>query len=305
MIYLLRRLLFMLPILYCVSTLVFFLIHTIPGNPVDLILGEQALAGDKEILRRQLNLDHPIWQQQFYYIDNLMQGDWGRSLFTRRPVLSMIAERYPATLQLASAAMMMAFIIAFPLGLLAALKKNSLWDFGSMMGALLGISMPHFWLGPLLVLLFSIQLDWFPVSGRDLPGSIVLPALTLGTAMAALLSRMLRASLLDVLKEDYLKSARAKGLREGVVILKHGVRNALNPVVSIIGLQIGTLLAGAIVTEKIFSWPGIGLLLLDSIYRRDYPVVQGCLLVVAMSYVIVNVLTDFIYKKLDPRVQLG
>ena len=302
--YTLRRILFMIPILYCVSTLVFFMIHLIPGDPVDLILGEQALFGDREILRRQLDLNLPLWQQQFYYIYDLMLGDWGQSLFTHRPVLHMIGERYPATLQLAGAAMIVAIVIAIPIGVIAALKKNTFLDYGTMMGALLGISMPNFWLGPLFVLLFSIQLDWFPVSGRETFGSIVLPAITLGTAMSAILSRMMRSSMLDVLKEDYLRSARAKGLQETVVIIKHGLRNALNPVVSVIGLQIGALLAGAIVTEKIFSWPGLGLLLIESIHRRDYPVVQGCVLTIAFSYVLVNLLTDLAYKKLDPRVEL-
>lgn len=303
--YILRRILFMIPIIYCVSTLVFFLIHLVPGDPVDLILGEQALMGDKLVLQRQLGLHEPLWQQHLHYIYNLMRGDWGISLFTHRPVIQMIAERYPATLQLAVAAMAVAVLIAFPAGLIAALKKNSAWDYGTMMGALLGVSMPNFWLGPLLVLLFSIQLDWFPVSGREFPGLIVLPAITLGTAMAAIVSRMMRSSMLDVLKEDYLRTARAKGVKERSVILKHGVRNALNPVVSVVGLQIGALLAGAIVTEKIFSWPGIGLLLIESIQRRDYPVVQGCILTIAFSYVLVNLLTDLAYKRLDPRVKLG
>lgn len=302
--YTLRRILFILPILYCLATLVFFLIHLIPGDPVDLILGEQALAGDKLMLRYQLGLHEPLWLQHLHYIYNLIQGDWGMSLFTHRPVIEMIGERYPATLKLTMVAMIVAVGLAFPLGLIAALRKNSFWDHGAMVTALLGISMPNFWLGPLLVLLFSVQLGWLPVSGREMPGSIILPALTLGTAMAALLSRMIRASMLEVLKEDYLRTARAKGLKESVVILKHAIRNALNPVVSIMGLQIGGLLAGAIVTEKIFSWPGVGLLLIESIQRRDYPVVQGCILVVAFSYVIVNLLTDLAYKKLDPRIQL-
>jgi ABC-type dipeptide/oligopeptide/nickel transport system permease component len=303
--YLVRRVLFMLPILYCVSTLVFFLIHLIPGNPVDLILGEQALMGDRVLLERQLGLHRPLWQQQFYYISNLLQGDWGVSLFQHRPVLYMIGERFVATLQLTLVAMGVALGIALPVGILAALKKHSLWDYGSMLGALFGISMPNFWLGPLLVIVFAIHLDWFPVSGREVPRSIILPALTLGTAMAAILSRMMRSAMLDVLGEDYLRTARAKGLREWSVIVKHGVRNALNPVVSVMGLQIGALLAGAIVTEKVFSWPGVGLLLIESIERRDYPVVQGCILIIALSYAMVNLLTDVTYQKLDPRVQLG
>jgi len=303
--YTLRRLLFLLPILYAVSTLVFFFIHVIPGDPVDAILGEQALVSDRQALRRQLHLDEPLWQQQLRFVDGLLHGDLGRSLLSREKVTTMIARSFPATMHLALAAILIALGLALPLGVLASLRRGSWLDRGSMLFALVGIAMPNFWLGPLLALLFAVQLDWLPLAGRDLPGSVLLPALTLGASMAALTSRLTRSSMLDILGEDYIRTARAKGLSQRRVIAKHALVNALNPVVTIVGLQIGALLAGAIVTEKVFSWPGIGTLLLTAIERRDYPVVQGCILVIAVSYVLVNVATDLLYARLDPRVRFS
>lgn len=303
--YTFRRLFFLLPILYAVTTLVFFFVHMIPGDPVDAILGEQALVSDRVALRRQLDLDAPVWEQQMRYIDGVLHGDLGRSIVTQEPVTRMLLNRFPATLHLALWAIGIALFMALPLGILAALRRGSWTDRGGMLLALLGISMPNFWLGPLLGLLFAVQLDWFPLAGSELPGSVILPAVTLGTAMAALTSRLMRSSMLDVLGEDYLRTARSKGLSESRVIGKHALVNALNPVVTIVGLQFGALMAGAIVTEKIFSWPGIGTLLLMSIERRDYPVVQGCILLIAVTYAVVNLLTDLLYARLDPRVQLG
>jgi peptide/nickel transport system permease protein len=303
--YTIRRLLFLLPILYAVSTLVFFFIHVIPGDPVDAILGEQALVSDREVLRHQLNLDEPLWQQQFRFVDSVLHGDLGRSLFSRQPVTEMILQRFPATLHLALCAIIIALFLAIPLGIGASLTKGSWVDRGGMLFSLLGISMPNFWLGPLLALLFAVQLDWLPLAGRELPGSVILPAITLGASMAALTSRLTRSSMLDVLREDYVRTARAKGLSESTVIGKHALVNALNPVVTIVGLQFGALLAGAIVTEKIFSWPGIGTLLITAIERRDYPVVQGCILTIAATYALVNLATDLLYARLDPRVKLG
>lgn len=299
-----KRFLYMLPILFTVSTSVFFLSHAIPGDPVDMILGEQAIQTDREKLARQLHLDKPVLVQYGYFMQGLVGGDWGKSIFDKRPVIQLIKERYPATLHLTLTAMIIAVGMAIPLGIIAALKKGTWIDSGAMFVALFGISMPTFWLGPLLIIFFSILLNWFPAGGSELPGSVILPALTLGMVLAAMTSRMTRSSMLDVLKCEYVTTARAKGLSERKVILKHALKNALNPVLTIVGLQIGALLAGAIVTEKIFSWPGIGSLLITGIQRRDYPVVQGCVLIIAITYVVINTITDCMYKVVDPRIEL-
>lgn len=294
----------LIPILFCVSSLVFFLLHAIPGDPVDFILGEQALPTEREMIRQDLGLDKPILSQYKSYMSGIVHGEWGNSLFDRRKVLAHIEDRYGATVQLALLAMFFAIFLAIPIGVFAALQKYSIRDNLAMFVSLIGISIPNFWLGPLLILLFSVHLGWLPVAGRESFWGIVLPSITLGTAMSALLSRITRASMLEVLEKEYVNTARAKGLSEWRVIWKHALRNALNPVVTIVGLQVGTLLAGAIVTEKIFSWPGIGSLLIESIMRRDYPLVQGCILVIAFTYVAVNMLTDCVYRLVDPRIRL-
>ena len=299
-----KRILYMIPVLFVVSTAVFFLSHTIPGDPVDIILGEQALPTDRARLTRELNLDRPVIVQYCYFMDGLIKGNWGKSIFNQQPVIHLIREHYPRTLHLALTAMIVALGIAIPAGVLAALRKGSWVDSGAMFVALFGISMPTFWLGPLLIIVFAIWLSWLPAGGSELPGSVILPALTLGMVLAAMTSRMTRSSMLDVLKSEYVTTARAKGLSERKVILKHALKNALNPVLTIVGLQIGALLAGAIVTEKIFSWPGIGSLLITGIQRRDYPVIQGCVLIIAFTYVVINTLTDCMYKVVDPRVDL-
>lgn len=304
-IYLLRRLLLLIPILWGVSTAVFFLQHAIPGDPVDFILGEQSLALERDQLRADLGLDQPVLQQYQNFLVGLVKGNWGKSIYDRRPVLQHLREKYRATAELAIASILFALVLSLPIGIIAALKKYSAYDHGLMLFSLIGISMPNFWLGPILILFFSVQLFWLPVSGRDSFISIILPAVTLGTAMSALLSRMTRSSMLEVMQQEYVTTARAKGLSETKVIWKHALRNALNPIITIIGLQLGTLLAGAIVTEKIFSWPGLGSLLIDSINRRDYPVVQGCILLIAFIYVAVNTLTDLVYRFVDPRVRLS
>lgn len=303
--YTVKRVLFLLPILYTVTTLVFLFVHLIPGDPVDAILGEQAMVSDRVALRQQLKLDEPLWEQQLRYVDGVLHGDLGRSIVTQEPVSQMLAARFPATMQLALLAIIIAMLIAIPSGVGASLKQGSWVDRFAMLFSLVGVSMPNFWLGPLLALLFAVQLDWLPLAGRDLPGSVILPAITLGASMAAITSRLTRSSMLDVLREDYLRTARAKGLSEGKVVGKHALLNALNPVVTIVGLQFGALMAGAIVTEKVFSWPGIGTLLLTAIERRDYPVVQGCILIIAVTYAIVNLGTDLLYARLDPRVKLS
>ncbi|MEE9304660.1 MAG: nickel ABC transporter permease, partial [bacterium] len=292
--YILRRIGLLVPVVIGVVTMVFLIVHFIPGDPVEIMLGEQAQAVDKETLRRQMGLDKPLHVQYVDFLARLARGDLGRSLHTKRPVLESIVRRLPATLELALAAMVVALVLAIPLGLLSAYKKDTVVDQGSMLFALLGISMPNFWLGPLLIIVFSLKLGWLPVSGRGSLAHIVLPAITLGTAMAAILTRMTRASMLDVIQSDYITTARAKGVRESRVVLKHAFRNALIPVVTIVGLQIGGLLAGSIITETIFAWPGIGRLAIQAINARDYPLVQGCVLVIALGYVLVNFLTDLL-----------
>lgn len=303
--YLTRRILLLLLILFTVSSFVFFLIHLVPGDPVDLILGEQALSADRVQMRQALHLDLPLRSQYFHFWEKLLSGDLGTSLFDRRPVFDLIWERYPATLELACLAMIIALVLSFTFGILAAVKKGTFWDQTSLLGGLVGISVPHFLLGPLLVLFFSVELDLLPISGRREAWSFLLPALTLGSGMAAILTRMTRSSMLETLREDFIRTARAKGVGERWVILRHALVNALNPIVTVVGLQFGALLAGAIVTEKIFAWPGVGSLLLQSIERRDYPVVQGCILTIAVSYSLVNLLTDLLYARLDPRIRLG
>lgn len=303
--YLAKRLFFMIPTIFCVASLVFALLHFVPGDPVDLLIGEQALSADRELLREQLGLNRPLLIQYGNFFKGLVTGDLGNSLFDSRPVLAHLGERYGATVELALASLIVSLMIAFPFGILASVKKYSWIDHFSMAGSMVGISMPNFWLGPMLILFFSVKLGWLPVAGRESFSSIILPALTLGAAMAALLTRMIRASMLDVLGQDYIRAARAKGLKERDVILKHAVKNAMNPVITVIGLQVGTLLAGAVVTERVFNWPGVGSLLIESIGRRDYPVVQGCVLFIAATYIVVNTLTDCLYKVLEPRVRLG
>lgn len=303
-IYIIKRLFLLIPVLFCVATLVFFLLRLVPGDPVDFILGENALPADREALLASQHFDEPVWRQYGYYWQGILSGQFGISFFSRRPVISLIRERYPATLELAFLAIIWAVVLALPMGVLSSLKKGGVLDQSCLIVSLFGISVPSFYLGPLLVLFFSIYLDWCPVAGRELPGAFFLPSLTLGAAMAALMTRMTRSSMLDVLFKDYVRTARAKGLPHWLVIFKHALGTALVPVVAILGLQFGTLLAGTLVTEKIFSWPGLGSLMLESINRRDYVVVQGCVLVIATSYVIVNMLVDIIYTKLDPRIEL-
>ena len=301
--YLLRRTLLTLPTVWGVVTLVFLLIHLIPGDPVEIMLGESAIPADRETLRRELGLDRPVLEQYGHFLLGLCKGDLGRSLHQRESVSRLILDRYPATLQLTFAAMGISLLLALPAGILSGIRQYSLWDHSTMFLALLGVSMPNFWLGPLLILVFSIQLGWLPVSGKGGLEHLILPALTLGASMAAIVARMTRSSVLEVLREDYVVTARAKGLPERTVILKHVLRNAMLPVLTVVGLQFGALLAGAIITETIFSWPGLGTLLIHSIQTRDYPLVQGCILVISLSYVLVNLGTDLLYVLIDPRIQ--
>jgi peptide/nickel transport system permease protein len=302
--FLLSRIASALIVVLGVSCLVFLFIHMVPGDPIEVMLGESAQPADREALRHALGLDQPLLTQMGHYFNNLLHLDLGASLYSQRPISELLLERMPATAELAIASLLVAVVISFPLGVLAAVRKDTPWDQGAMGLALLGVSVPHFLLGPILILFFSLWLGWFPVSGRDGLVSLILPAFTLGTAMSAILSRMVRATLLETLHEDYIRTARAKGLSERVVIWRHALRNALLPVITLLGLQLGVLLGGAVITEVVFSWPGLGSLTIESIQRRDYPVVQACVLLISLIYVVVNTFTDLVYGWLDPRVRL-
>ena len=301
--YLIKRLLLTGPVILGVVTLVFFLIHLIPGDPVEVMMGESAQAADKQRLRHELGLDKPLPEQYGNFLSGLVRGDWGKSLHSKRPVLEAIAARLTPTLVLALAAVLIALGISLPLGIAAAVRQYSLVDNLSMFLALLGISIPNFWLGPMLIIAFAIKLDWLPVGGYGGPSHLILPALTLGSAMAAILTRLVRSTMLEVLQQDYITTARAKGVGEFIVLLKHALKNALLPVITIVGLQLGSLLTGSIITETIFSWPGIGRLIIQAINARDYPLVQGCVLVIALAYVFINLFTDLAYAWVDPRIR--
>ena len=303
--FLLRRLLLLIPVLWGVATLVFLLLHFIPGDPIDLMLGDSALGTDRETLRDQLGLNDPMIIQYIRYFGNLLQGDWGTSLFSKKPVFEEIMERVPATMELMFGAMVVTILVAMPLGLIAAVKKGTWIDQGSMIFSLLGVSIPNFWLGPMLILLFSIHFDLLPVNERGGLEHLILPALTLGTSLASILARITRSSVVETLQAEYIRTARSKGISELRILLRHALRNALIPIVTVIGLQIGVLLSGAIITEAIFDWPGLGNLLISAINSRNYPLVQGCVLFIAGSYVMVNLVIDLLYAYLDPRIRLS
>ncbi len=298
-----KRLLTLIPTVIGVITLVFAFIHLVPGDPVDVMLGETAAAADKAALRAELGLEKPIMTQYLDYLGGLAKGELGMSFAYRKPVREVIAARLPATLQLAGVSLLIALLVALPLGVAAAVNKGKAIDRATLALGLVGVSMPNFWLGPLLIMLFSVNLRWLPVSGRDGFASVILPAVTLGFALAAILSRMVRTSLADVLGAEYLQAARARGVSERKVIWLHAMRNAAIPVITILGLQLGALLSGAVIAEAVFAWPGIGTLLLQAINGRDYPVVQGCVLVISLGYVAANFLADLAIRAADPRVR--
>jgi peptide/nickel transport system permease protein len=300
----LRRLLLAIPTTLAVATLVFSLIHLIPGDPVLIMLGDGAQPTDVEELRAKLGLDRPLLTQYGQFLAGLGRGDLGRSLHFDQPVTALLGRHYPATVVLAFSAMAVALLISLPLGMLAAYRRDGWIDRGARFFSLLGVSVPNFWLGPVAILLFSIQLGWLPVSGWSDWRSLVLPAATLGAALAALLTRMVRGALVEELGKPYLVTARSKGLRPFRVATAHALRNALVPVVTVVGLQFGSLLTGAILTETIFGWPGLGRLLIQAIRLRDFPLVQGSVLVIAVTYVVVNLVTDLVYAWLDPRIRV-
>ena len=298
-----RRLALTIPVLVGVATLVFSLIHLIPGDPAQAMLGEAAAPADVEELRRTLGLDRPLLEQYGLFLRGVVKGDLGRSMRTREPVTDTIVARMPATFELALAAMLVAVAIAIPLGIAAAVWRGTAIDHGATTLALVGISIPNFWLGPLLALVFAVELGWLPVSGRGTAAHLLLPSISLGAALAAILARMTRATLLEELREPYVQAARARGVSWSRAVLRHAFRNSLIPVVTLLGLQFGAVLTGAVITETIFAWPGIGRLLIQSIGFRDYPLVQGCILLIAVTYVGVNLLTDLVYGVIDPRIR--
>lgn len=300
-----KRLLSAALVTLAVTAVVFFLIHLIPGDPVDVMLGESATVADRQAMRTALGLDMPLYQQLADYYVRLFQLDFGKSLHTNSEISSLLAQRIPATAYLSLAALLTALIIALPLGIAAAVFKGRLVDRLSMLFAMTGLSIPNFLLGPLLVLCFSLWLGWLPVSGNQGPLQLVLPAITLGLSMAAILARMVRSSLLETLGEDYVRTAWAKGMQRKTIIWKHAMRNAWLPVITVIGAQLGALLGGAVVTETVFDWPGLGSLMIESIQKRDYPVVQACVLTISVTYVMVNSLTDILYSRLDPRIKMS
>ncbi|HSL91339.1 MAG TPA: nickel ABC transporter permease [Candidatus Limnocylindrales bacterium] len=301
--YLLSRLVQLVPVVFGVVTIVFLLLHLIPGDPVEIMLGESAVAAQKEELRRELKLDRPIAAQYVEFLGGLVTGDLGISFRSREPVLREILSRFPATMLLAAASLLVALLFAVPLGVLSAMRQHSSLDHLSAFLAMLGLSMPNFWLGPLLILVFSIRLGLFPVAGFGTVRHLVLPALTMGAGMAAILMRMLRSSLLEEIRQEYVRAAAAKGLSRRSAVLRHALKNSAIPVLTVLGLQFGALLSGSIITETIFSWPGIGRLMVQAIDARDYPLVQGCVLFIALCTVAVNLATDLLYSRLDPRIR--
>jgi ABC-type dipeptide/oligopeptide/nickel transport system permease component len=301
--FLARRIALTIPVLFGVATLVFSLVHFIPGDPAQAMLGEAAPQADVEELRRRLGLDRPLLEQYGAFFAGLARGDLGTSMRTGQPVTSQILERMPATFELAAAAMLVAICVSLPLGIAAAVRRGTTVDHAAMTLALAGVSLPNFWLGPLLALVFAVELGWLPVSGRGTAAHLILPAISLGAALAAILARMTRATMLEELREQYVQAARARGVPPLRAIVRHAFRNGLIPVVTLMGLQFGAVLTGAVITETIFAWPGIGRLLIQSIGFRDYPLVQGCILLIAVTYVAVNLVTDLLYGVLDPRIR--
>lgn len=301
--YLTTRLLYTIPVVWLVVSVVFLLIHLVPGDPIQQMLGEGASAADMQAARHAYGLDVPVGRQYVNYWKGVLRGDLGRSLRYDQPVRKLVLQRYPETLELTLASMLVALAISIPAGVRSARRRN-LWDDRTLSFlSLLGLSFPNFALGPILILFFAIYLGWLPVSGSGSLAHLVLPAITMGGALAAVLTRMVRTAMLEELSQDYIRSARAKGLSENAVVYKHALRNALVPVLTVVGLQFGALLAGAIVTETIFSWPGIGRLTITAISNRDYYLVQGCILMIGLTYVAVNFLTDFFYSLANPRIR--
>lgn len=301
--YIRRRLLQSVIVIWGISLIVFFLLRLAPGDPVTMLLAETASPEQIAEARAKWGLDKPIYVQYWVFLTKAVTGDLGNSLFFQQPALKVLLERMPATLQLSAAALLFSLSVAIPVGILSALKRDTIWDYLGTNLAMLGQAIPPYWLGIMLILLFSVNLGWFPTSGRGTVRHLVLPAITLGSVLMALVTRLVRSGMLDVLGEDYVRTARAKGLTERSVIVRHALRNILIPLVTVIGLQLGALFGGAVITESIFAWPGVGRLALQAINARDYPLVQASVLVISVVYVFLNLAVDLLYVYLDPRIR--
>lgn len=287
-----------------VSIGVFLMIHLVPGDPVTVMLSEFSSPADQQALRQALGLDQPLYVQYLRYLRNAVQGDLGRSVRSNRPVTSEIIVRFPHTVRLAIAALALAMSIGVATGVISAVRRHSLFDHAAVVTVLVGLSIPSFWLGLMLMIVFALRLEWLPVAGYEGWQYLILPAVTLAAAPAAVLARLTRSSMLEVLTQDYVRTAHAKGLRQAAVVVRHALKNGLIPVVTVLGLQFGYLLGGAVITESVFAWPGVGRLVVDAILARDFPVVQGTVLVIALGFVIVNLAVDLTYAYLDPRIRL-
>jgi ABC-type dipeptide/oligopeptide/nickel transport system permease component len=301
--YILKRLLMLIPVLVGVSLVSFSLLHMVPGDPAVLLAGEDANPDFIKAVRKEYGLDQPLYLQYLYFISHVIQGDFGTSIRNREPVIKLLKERFLFTIQLSFFSILIAGLIGLIAGVISSTKQYSLFDHLSMVSALFGISMPIFWLGLLLMLVFSVHLRWFPAGGKGTMAHLILPAIALGAASSAMIARMTRASMLEIIRQDYIRTARANGLRNFVVIYKHALKNAMIPVITVFGLEFGYMLGGAVLTETVFSLPGIGRLMIDGIFQRDYPVVQGAMLLVATTFVLVNLLTDITYAFFDPRIR--
>jgi ABC-type dipeptide/oligopeptide/nickel transport system permease component len=301
--YIIKKLLLMIPVLLGLTIFIFFILHLAPGDPVDLIVGPNATPEVYENIRESLGLNRSLPTQYIIFLKNLLKGDLGRSILQNRPVSELILERFPVTFKLGMLSLLLSFIIAVPIGVIAAIKRNTYLDYVSMTGALIGISMPTFWFGLLLLYFFAYRLGWFPISGYGTIKHLILPVITVGLTDAAVTARMVRSSMLEVIGQDYVRTARAKGVHENIVIGKHALKNALIPVITLLGMRIGWIFGGSVILETVFSIPGIGRLMVDGIFSRDYPVVQGSILVLAVSVLAGNLLADILYAVVDPRIK--
>lgn len=303
--YIIRRILSGIVVIFGISIFSFLLIHFIPGDPVRIMLGQSASPEQIERLTVHLGLDRPLIVQYGHYISNIFQGDLGTSLKTGRPVLTEISLRFTETVKLATAGMLLAIIIGFIVGILAARYKNTIIDTLATGFATLGISIPSFWLGMLLIMLFSVKLGWFPIAEGTSIRDLVLPSITLGVVASTMISRLTRNGMVEVFSNNYIRTARAKGLDEGVIIIRHALRNVLIPIITVIGLQMATLLGGTVIIEQVFNWPGLGTLSIDAISSRDFPLIQGIVLFMGVIYVAINLIVDILYSIIDPRVELS
>jgi len=299
--YILKRLWHTVYVIIGISMISFFFIH-LSGDPVLLMLPGDASDQEIEELREQLGFNDPLYVQYFRFASKAIRGDFGESLYYHVPVMELVVERLPASLELAVAAMVFALVLAVPIGIISAVRRGSMMDMGSMLGALLGLSMPHFWLGIMLMLLFSVHLGWLPTSGRGTMAHLIMPAVSLGLSLMAMFARLTRSVMLEVLSLDYIRTARAKGLREEIVISKHALKNALIPLVTVAGMQFGFLIGGTVIIETVFAWPGLGRLVIQAIFSRDYPLVQAIVFVLSLLFVGMNLLVDILYVYLDPQI---